>query len=193
VIAGVKTLPEGRQGQILAVGIAAVALALLWLGAVSPLLGWYASQADALQSARLELAHVQALQASLPVLRAQLAASAALPASDAVLLEGTSDAIAGANLQAQLSTLAGQAGTSLDSAESIPAQQVGGLRRIGVSVSVTATWPVLTAFLTAIDAAQPRMIVDNLAVTAESQIDPRQDATLQANFDVAAFRAGTAP
>jgi general secretion pathway protein M len=186
-------LPEGRQGQILAVGIVVVALAVVWLGAISPLLDFYETQADALSASQLELAHVQGLRASLPALRAQLAASAALPASDAVLLAGGSDAIAGANLQAQLSTLATQAGTSLDSAESIPAIQVGGLRRIGVTVSVTATWPVLTAFLTAIDSAQPRMIVDNLTVSSDSQPDPRQEPTLQASFDVAAFRAGTAP
>jgi general secretion pathway protein M len=190
---GGRTLPEGRQGQILAVGIAVLALVLLWLGAVAPLLSWYGGQADALSAAQLQLAHMQGLQASLPALRARLAASAALPASDAVLLAGSSDAIAGANLQAQLNTLAGQAGTSLDSVESIAAQQVGGLRRIGVTVSLNATWPVLTAFLTAIDTAQPRMIVDNLNVTANAATDPRQDVTLQANFDVAAFRAGTAP
>jgi general secretion pathway protein M len=190
---GVTSLPEGRQGQILAVGIGVVMLAVLWLGAVSPLLDDFGARADALAASQLELAHMQGLQASLPALRARLAASAALPASDAVLLAGNSDAIAGANLQAQLSTLATQAGTSLDSAESISAVQVGGLRRIGVTVSVTATWPVLTAFLTAIDTAQPRMIVDNLTVSSDSQPDPRSEPTLQASFDVAAFRAGGGP
>jgi hypothetical protein len=70
---------------------------------------------------------------------------------------------------------------------------VGGLRRIGVTVSVTATWPVLTAFLTAIDTAQPRMIVDNLTVSSDSQPDPRSEPSLQASFDVAAFRAGGGP
>jgi general secretion pathway protein M len=190
---GVTNLPEGRQGQILAVGIGVVMLAVLWLGAVSPLLDDFGARADALAASQLELAHMQGLQASLPALRARLAASAALPASDAVLLAGNSDAIAGANLQAQLSTLATQAGTSLDSAESISAVQVGGLRRIGVTVSVTATWPVLTAFLTAIDTAQPRMIVDNLTVSSDSQPDPRSEPTLQASFDVAAFRAGGGP
>lgn len=193
MIAGARSLPEGRQGQILAVGIAVVVLAVLWFGAVSPLLDWYGAQADALSYSQLELAHEQGLRASLPALRARLAASAALPASDAVLLAGGSDAIAGANLQAQLSTLASQAGTSLDSAESISAIQLGGLRRIGVTVSVTATWPVLTMFLTAIDSAQPRMIVDNLTVSSDSQPDPRAEPTLQASFDVAAFRAGTGP
>jgi general secretion pathway protein M len=190
---GVTNLPEGRQGQILAVGIGVVMLAVLWLGAVSPLLDDFGARADALAASQLELAHMQGLQASLPALRARLAASAALPASDAVLLAGNSDAIAGANLQAQLSTLATQAGTSLDSAESISAVQVGGLRRIGVTVSVTATWPVLTAFLTAIDTAQPRMIVDNLTVSSDSQPDPRSEPTLQASFDVAAFHAGGGP
>jgi general secretion pathway protein M len=186
-------LPEGPTGQVLAVAAAAIMLAIFWLALLTPLLGWYGGQSSALAAAQLEAAHLQALQASLPELRRQAAARATeAPAAD-ILLQGDSDAIAGANLQAALNSLAAQAGTTLDSTESVPASASGGLRRIGVTVSLNATWPALVAFLTAIDAASPRMIVDDLTVSADSAPDARQDVTLQASFTVAAFRAGAGP
>jgi general secretion pathway protein M len=186
-------LPEGRAGQALAIAVTIIVAAAIWLGVVMPLLGWYAGQSDALATAQLEAAHLQALQASLPELRRRIAETAIQSSAAEVLLQGGSDAIAGANLQAALNTLATQAGASLDSTESIPAEASGGLRRIGVAVSLTATWPTLVAFLTAIDLASPRMIVSDLTVSADSEPDSRQDVSLQASFMVAAFRAGAGP
>jgi general secretion pathway protein M len=190
---GTLTLPEGRAGQALAIAVTIIVAAAIWLGVVMPLLGWYAGQSDALTTAQLEAAHLQALQASLPELRRRIAETAIQSSAAEVLLQGGSDAIAGANLQAALNTLATQAGASLDSTESIPAEASGGLRRIGVAVSLTATWPTLVAFLTAIDLASPRMIVSDLTVSADSEPDSRQDVSLQASFMVAAFRAGAGP
>jgi general secretion pathway protein M len=190
---GTLTLPEGRAGQALAIAVTIIVAAAIWLGVVMPLLGWYAGQSDALATAQLEAAHLQALQASLPELRRRIAETAIQSSAAEVLLQGGSDAIAGANLQAALNTLATQAGASLDSTESIPAEASGGLRRIGVAVSLTATWPTLVAFLTAIDLASPRMIVSDLTVSADSEPDSRQDVSLQASFMVAAFRAGAGP
>jgi len=190
---GTLTLPEGRAGQALAIAVTIIVAAAIWLGVVMPLLGWYAGQSDALATAQLEAAHLQALQASLPELRRRIAETAIQSSAAEVLLQGGSDAIAGANLQAALNTLATQAGASLDSTESVPAEASGGLRRIGVAVSLTATWPTLVAFLTAIDLASPRMIVSDLTVSADSEPDSRQDVSLQASFTVAAFRAGAGP
>jgi general secretion pathway protein M len=187
------SLPEGPAGQALAVALALLAALLLWFGLMTPLFGWYASQSDALAAAQLEAAHLQALRDSLPALRRQIAADAARQAGADILLAGDSDAIAGANLQASLNNLAADAGTSLDSAEMVAAQQTGALRRIGVAVSLSATWPVLVAYLAAIEAASPRMIVDDLSVSADSTPDNSQDVTLQASFTVSAVRAGTAP
>lgn len=186
-------LPEGRLGQALAACGALVVASAIWLGVLAPAFSWYGGQADALAASRLELAHMQALQASLPALRRAVAQSADQSAGTDILLSGDTDAIAGANLQSTLNDLATQTGTSLDSAESAGAAQIGGLRRIDVSVSLTATWPVLIAYLAAIDAARPRMMVDDLSVNTNSAPDIHQDVTLQANFTVSAFRAGAGP
>jgi general secretion pathway protein M len=186
-MSGQLALPEGKTGQALAALIAALALAVLWVGIAAPLAGWYSGL---LAAERQEIARGDALRQSLPALRAAAAAAAKQADANGILLAGGSDAIAGANLQADLQGLAAQNGTSLDSIAMVPAQQTGAMRRIGVQVSITATWPVLIAFLGAIDSARPRMIVDQLTVTSPGPTDATQDASLQAGFTVAAYRTG---
>jgi general secretion pathway protein M len=191
MMSGSLTLPEGRQGQALAVAITLLAAALLWFGAVSPLLGWYEARADELAQQQEIAAHMAALGQEIPALKAAISAAGLQSAGDQVLLAGGTDAIAGANLQSALQDLATQAGTSLDSAEMLPVQQAGTLRRIGIQVSVTATWPVLIALLEAISMARPRMIVDQLSIINASQPAVGQAQPVQANFSVTGFCAGT--
>jgi general secretion pathway protein M len=188
--AGFGTLPEGRAGQALAVAITLLAMAVLWLSAVSPVIGWYGSRAAALAAERQEIAHATLLRASLPGLRIASAAAARLADASGILLTGGSDAIAAANLQSALQTLAAENNASFDSIATVPPLAGPSLRRIGVQVSVTATWPLLIALLAAIETAHPRMIVDQLTVTSPGQTDGGPDAPLQAGFTVSAFRAG---
>ena len=185
-------LPEGRAGQISAAGLALLALAALAFGVIAPLSDWYGARAALLQDERQQLAHMLALQRTLPSLR-RSAAAAAQTANATVLLPGGSDAIAGAALQSSLQNLAARSSISLDSAEMQPADDVGALRRIGVAVSVTTTWPALITLLAQIDSASPRMIVDNLTINGNAPPDPRQEVSLQATFTVSAFRAGGGP
>jgi general secretion pathway protein M len=187
------TLPEGRPGQIAASACTLLAVLLVWLSVGAPAVNWYTSRAATLAQARLEVAHMRALQDSLPELRRLAAQTAAQPEADQTLVAGDSDAVAGANLQAELQGVASQTGASLDSVETLPAQQIGPLRRIGVAVSITTTWPQLIALMTAIDTQRPRMILSDLSVTADSAPDPRQDVSLQASFSLSAFWAGSHP
>ncbi len=184
-------LPEGRRGQALALGMLAAALLLAWLAVLAPLLGWYQDRAAELAQQREEAAHMAALGREIPALRAELAATGGAAAGDAVLLAGTTDAIAGANLQSALQALATQAGTSLDSAALLTAQPAGALRRIAMQVSVTAPWPVLVALLQAIDTAQPSMVAGDIAITPGNPPAPGQPVPMQANFTVSGFRAGS--
>lgn len=190
MMSGSLTLPEGRQGQALAVAITLLAAALLWFGAVSPLLGWYEARADELAQQQEIAAHMAALGQEIPALKAAISAAGLQSAGDQVLLAGGTDAIAGANLQSALQDLATQAGTSLDSAEMLPVQQAGTLRRIGIQVSVTAAWPVLISLLEAIGTARPRMIVDQLSIINASEPAVGQEQPVQANFSVTGFCAG---
>ncbi len=181
-------LPSGRRGQVLAVAIAAVGLMALWFGAVLPLAAWHDSRAAALERQDVLEGRMAALAASLPSLRRRAASLAAGPAPQ-TLLEGASDAVAGAALQERVQAMAVEAGSPLTSAETLPAEPAGAYRRISLRVSLSTPYSSLVHLLAAIADATPRMLVDDLQIQApplglRSAVLP-MDATLT----VLAFRA----
>ncbi|OYV32253.1 MAG: hypothetical protein B7Z80_27485 [Rhodospirillales bacterium 20-64-7] len=135
-------------------------------------------------------ARMASLAAEIPALRAAIAVQGPAAAGGA-LLPGGSDAIAGANLQTTLQALAAQAGTSLSSAALAPVQAQGALRRIGLQVSLSASWPAFIRFLAAIETADPRMVVDRLNLSDAGPLAADGAAPVQASFTVSAFRAAT--
>jgi general secretion pathway protein M len=192
MMAGGLSLPEGRQGQLTAVGMTLAGIALLWFLIAAPIIGWYQTRADNLAQAQTVAARLIALEQQIPALRRAVGAAGLQDAGALLLLPGDSDAVAGANLQSALQTLAANAGTSLDSSELLPAQQTGALRRIGMQVSVTASYPVVIALLQAIATAQPRMIVNSLSLDNTADAVSGQEPTIEADFTVIGFRAGGA-
>jgi general secretion pathway protein M len=192
MMAGGLSLPEGRQGQLTAVGMTLAGIALLWFLIAAPIIGWYQTRADNLAQAQTVAARLIALEQQIPALRRAVGAAGLQDAGALLLLPGDSDAVAGANLQSALQTLAANAGTSLDSSELLPAQQTGALRRIGMQVSVTASYPVVIALLQAIATAQPRMIVNSLSLDNTADAVRGQEPTIEADFTVIGFRAGGA-
>jgi general secretion pathway protein M len=190
MMGGTFTPPDGRRGQLLAVGLTLIAAAIVWVVAVGPLIGWYQARADAIEQQQQMAARMAALSLEIPALRAAVSAAGLQSAGDQSLLTGNTDAIAGANLQSALQDLATQAGTSLDSAALLPVQPAGALRRIGMQVSVTASLPVLVALLEAIGTARPRMIVSALSIINTGTPAVDQEQPLQANFAVSSFRTG---
>jgi general secretion pathway protein M len=187
------SLPEGRRGQILALGLTVIAAVLAWLVLAAPLIGWYQTRQDELAAKQTLAAHMAALEQEIPGLRRAVAHLGAGDGTARMLLAGSSDAIAGANLQSALQGLANNAGTSLDSVGMQPAKSLQALRLITVQVSLTARWPVLVAFLRAVETAQPRMIVDAISLNTASIPGSGQPANLQANISVTGFRAGDRP
>ncbi|MCW8306047.1 type II secretion system protein GspM [Acidiphilium sp. PA] len=187
-----RALPTGRNGRVLAVGFAALALAVLWLAIGSPLVGWYEARAAHLAERRLFAAHLAGLAAALPVLaRDAHRLSASVPARR-VLLEGATDAIAAANLQQTVQSMAGRAGAVISSTETLATQRRGRYRLIRLQVALTGRWPVLVHLLQAITTAQPTMLVDDLRVTGADIGVRGGDAPLSATITVIAFRPGTA-
>jgi general secretion pathway protein M len=190
MMAGGLTLPEGRQGQITAVAVTLVGVVLLWFLIASPIIGWYQSRAADLAQAQAIAARLTALDQEIPALRKAVSAAGLQDDSAQLLLPGDSDAVAGANLQTALQNLATNAGTSLDSSQLLPAEQTGVLRRIGMQVSVTATYPVLVALLQAIGTASPRMIVNSLSLDNTANGPSSDTPSIEADFTVIGFRAG---
>jgi type II secretory pathway component PulM len=179
-------LPEGVRGRFLAAALTVTVLAVLWVSCVQPLVDWHAERADTLDQRRALLQRMTALVGTLPELQRQ---SSGEHAPTAALLEGASDAVAGAALQTSVQRMATSAGAELSSMEMLSAEQRGAYRRIAMRVATAASWPVLVELLREIEQATPRMLVDDLQMRAPP-VELRAVTTpVSATFTIVAFRA----
>jgi len=191
--ASFSNLPAGRRGQAMALGVTLIALVILWAGVVAPLIGLYEARQDTLAQRRGLLVRMTMLADMLPTLRRQAGEKANAGPAPQALIEGASDAVASATLQERIQQMATQSEANLASVEALPGEQAGALRRIGLRVTLTTSWPVLVNLLAAIDTASPRMLVDDLQLQG-SVIQVRQgEARLEARLNVYAFRVGKEP
>lgn len=188
------TLPSGRRGQLLAVGLTVVGLAILWVAIVSPLVVWYETRAQYLGDRRLVAARMARIAQTIPDLMRQAEAlHVAAPAGHDIALEAPSDAVAGARLQQRMQDLATGAGITISSIETLPAQQQGGYRRISLRVTCSAALPVLVGLLQKLEVSSPRMLIDDLDLDASPDLNRPDGIAIGANFTVIAFRPGSAP
>jgi hypothetical protein len=183
-------LPTGRRGQLLAGILALLTIAVVWLGVVAPVLDFYGARDDQVDALRARAAREAALVEALPrlVKEAELASHTPTRA----VLTGNSDAIAGATLQEQVQSMASGANAQLTSIETLPGEQVGNYRRIGVRVELSAQLAVVIHLLAAIEEAQPSMLLDDIRLTATPVGPQNAQLPLDAAFTVYAFRVGTA-
>ena len=184
------SLPTGRFGRLLAAGLTAAAILLVWFSAVAPLLDLYAENAEVLAQRRVLYRRMVNLADRLPSLQAQAGpgTAAAVP-----VIDGATDAVAGAVLQQSVQEMAVGAGATLSSTEALPATPVQGYRRLGLRVSLNAPWPVLIQLLQAIEQSNPRLLVDDLRVHGVRMLTPPVDPPLDAGFTILAFRADPKP
>jgi general secretion pathway protein M len=182
-------LPTGRQGQLLALALLLAAVGAIYLFAAAPLLELYAERAAAVENARLLVPRLKAAADELPGLRARAAELRATASTHKVTLDGSSDAIASANLQSHIAELAASAGVTIGSTESLPTETRGGYRRIGLRYALSGPYETFVKFLARLDAATPPLVVDNLSIHGV----PRRPGTpaasaLDAGLDVYGFR-----
>jgi general secretion pathway protein M len=157
-------LPTGRQGRLLALALLLVALSGVYLLPAAPLLDLYADRAAAVENARRLLPRLRATADDLPRLRARLAELRASAGTQKVTLEGSSDAIASANLQSRIAELAAAIGVAIGSTESLPAEVRGGYRRIGLRYALSGPYETLVKFLARLEIATPPLVIDNLQI-----------------------------
>lgn len=181
-------LPQGRPGQALALALLAALLALAWFVIGDPVLQLYAGREADLAARRLLSVRMSQVEAGLPALQRQ---SATVAAPTAVpVLDGATDAVAGAQLQQAVQDMAVRAGAPLSSVELLTAETAGGYRRIGLRVALNAPWPAMIGLLGAIAQATPAMTVDDLQVHGSRGFIQEPGAALDASWTVTAFRPG---
>ena len=184
----VMALPTGRRGKAMAVAITGLGLALVWLGAIVPLMNWHASLDQTRNEREVLASRMQALTDSLPRLKQQIQAEAAHGQQASTVIPGATDAIASASLQGQVEDMARKAGVTLTSAEALPAVELGQYRRIGLRLVVDGKWAVLVPFLHAIEQANPRMLIDDLQLQRGAVLTGA-DMPLSGSLSVYGFRS----
>jgi hypothetical protein len=187
--AGRPGLPGGARGRLLALGITAAALGLLWLGLVSPLLDWYAARQAALEDRRVLARHMADAAALAPRLQQQVATRAA---TGQLGLSDESDAVAAADLQEQLGAMAGETSVQIASSEVLSAGQGDGFRLIHIRVVLHAAWAPLLHLMQRIEEQVPGLIIEDLQLRSPAGATGDAPDVIDATFTVTGFRA-TAP
>ncbi|MBV8615826.1 MAG: type II secretion system protein M [Acetobacteraceae bacterium] len=184
-------LPTGPRGRALALGLTALVLLVAWFGIVSPVLDWYSGRAEQLAQRSVLARRMADLAASLPQLEHQVTALPTTKANPDALLPGETDAVAAASLQERVQEMASRAGAPLSSVEMLPAAQLGQFRRIGLRVAAQGEMTNVIRLLQSVEAAKPRLLVDELDLQRHLLLAKPNAPDLDAKFVIYGFRAGT--
>jgi general secretion pathway protein M len=182
-------LPHGPRGQLLALGITAVALAVVWLGVIAPVLDWQADRTETLRRQRAMAHRMAALVETLPALRAAAADATDRGRQPGKLLDGATDALAAAKLQQSLDELAAASGVRIGSEEILPVQAAGDFRAIAVRLTLTAPWPSVVALLEAMAKADVPMMADEMQLRGPPGTSREPGLPVSASFTVTAYRS----
>ena len=158
------SLTTGYQGRLLALLLLLLALGVVYLVVAAPLLDLYAGRAAVLENRRMLVPRLKAAADELPELRASVAELRATAGARKVTLEGSSDAIASANLQSHIEELAASVGVTIGSTESLPVEVRGGYRAIGLRYTLSGPYETLVKLLAKLEAATPPLVIENLHI-----------------------------
>ncbi|HLY56041.1 MAG TPA: type II secretion system protein GspM [Stellaceae bacterium] len=183
-------LPSGRTGSLVALAITLLLVLVLWLGLVAPVVSFYGDRAEHLAHDQALLERMERLAASLPTLRKQVAEMREDGESRVFTIEGGSDAVAAATLQDMVQDMATSVNANITSFETVPGQQVGAYRRIGLKVSLHEPWTVVVALIKTVETARLPMLIDELEIHALPALNAVNGQRLEASFTIYAFRAG---
>ena len=178
-------LPEGRNGKMLALSIGALFLCTLCVVIVMPLQGFYDANAQTLQDRRDVLRRYESAVANLPGLR-NGSEQRDREQGGGLLLDGSSDAVASADLQSTLKGLVEEGGATIESAQTLPPETLGNFRRVGVRVSFSGGLDLLTAVLLGVETASPVLSVGGLELNSSDE-ETGNDLTIA--MDVYGFRS----
>lgn len=166
---GSLALPTGIAGRCLALALLLALLGAFYLVVAVPVTELYGEREAALSRQRMLEPRLRAAAAEVPALRTRLAELQASASTRKVTLEGSTDAIASANLQSLIDELAASAGVTVASTEGLAPDNRGAYRRIGLRIALNGEYENLLGLLAAIEKANPPLIIDNLQIRARMQ------------------------
>ncbi|MCB8883161.1 hypothetical protein ACELLULO517_23130 [Acidisoma cellulosilytica] len=161
----------------------------LWAGIVAPLVFWYGTRSDEIEQRALRIDRMIHLTQGIPALLAQAAnARSHQSALRSDLLPASSDAVAAAALQQTLQVEANDVSAPLSSIETLAVEPRGKYRRIALRVTLSATWPQFLHLLQALEQGTPRVLIDDLQLSASPVLSRPAGVPVNATFTILAFR-----
>lgn len=161
-------------GRLLAVLILVAAVALVYLGAVQPLIDDYQATGDSIEDLQAAITRFRRVAAELPARRAQLAALRQRQAASEGFLQGTNDALVAAQIQNRIKALAEAAHGELKSTQVLPVLDEGKYRRITIRVQLALDLGAAQRLIYGVETASPLLFLDNLDMRAHA-VDRRRD------------------
>jgi general secretion pathway protein M len=162
--------------RVVALLLLAAVLAAAYVWIVGPIASAYADTEAAIADTRELLARYDRLAASRPSLEAQLAAIEQKPDTAAYYLDGATDALAAASLQARVTALVEGSGATLLSIQTLTTTEDRGLRRVAIRLQMTAEIGPLVRVLHGLETGVPLLFVDNLEVQSQAAAAIEPDA-----------------
>jgi hypothetical protein len=185
-----KQLPEGFRGQMLALAIAVLGAAVLYLLVVAPILAFYGERADLLEQRVALAGRYETLARQLPALRAADRKWRDQSGGE-LLLDGSSDALASAALQTAVKSLVEDAGGKLSSSEVLAPATDENFRRVGIRVIFSGDLKLVTAVLRGVETSRPVLSVGDFSLqTGGSSVGSGKGGGDNADEDVSAAAGG---
>ena len=189
---GLSGLPTGALGRSLAAGILVLLIGATCLGIVLPIAAWFVNRGNTLADRATLAQRMAQVAATLPAVEQAAQARATPEAAQELVLSQNSDSLAGAAFLQAVQDMAARSGTTLSTTEILPPEAVGSYRRIRLRIALSASYPMVVAFLQSIDGAKPRMLVDALQLRAAPVLVGQESGPVEAAMTITAFRAGAA-
>ena len=188
-----ERLSEGQQRQLAVALLASLVIAVIGLTVLPVVLAnlRYQSEVERLHA---QLVRLQDIAEHDDDLRRQYGELRRAQSSRGYFLKGDSEAVASADLQRIIKSIAAAHGTQLLSTQILPAGNENELTRISLRVRVQGPLTGVVESLYALESNSVLLFLDNLSLrTAESRriLKPGSDHRFEAQFDLVAYMTET--
>lgn len=153
-----------RQRQVLAAGILALALVLVWSLIIAPVLGWFAEHHGALALTRERARVAQQIAAHGPELSNRLETLRGSGVLKASLFASASDPNPAARLQAEARRLLGPSGAQIVNSQTLPEASEHGFKRLALRVTLRGDLKKLQKAVHGLESANKPIFIHGLTL-----------------------------
>ena len=180
--------PSSLTNRLLAVGLLAATVAIIYLLVVAPVMAKFAGYRDSIEQSRDLYAKYQGISAGGDELEAQLEEIKRRDAAAGGYVMGASETLAAAELQNHIKAVFNRNGATLKSLQILPTEEEEeGFLRIIVRAQLTAAATGLQQVIFALEADKPYLFIENVDIRKQRQrrkrTRTRRPATPQPTYD----------